>query len=125
MQYILENQPDFLAQKCIIQEIIESKGHKIIFYSKFHCELNYIEMYWRQQSVIQEIIVTIYGMDCNGLFLDHISLSKIRAYARKSYRYMDAYKKGLNVKQAEYAVKKYKRHCIIPNNILEDILIKN
>ena len=38
---------------------------------------------------------------------------------------MDAYRKGLNVKQAEYAVKKYKRHRIIPNNILQDILIKN
>ena len=29
----------------MIQEIIESKGHKVIFYPKFHCELNYIEMY--------------------------------------------------------------------------------
>ena len=37
---------------------------------------------------------------------------------------MNAYRKGLNVKQAEYAVKKYKRYHIIPNNILQDILIK-
>ncbi len=45
MQYIIENQPDFLVQKCMIQKIIESKGYKIIFYLKFHYELNYIEMY--------------------------------------------------------------------------------
>ncbi len=37
---------------------------------------------------------------------------------------MDAYRKGLNVKQAEYAVKKYKMHRIIPNNIHQDISIK-
>jgi len=29
----------------MIQKIIESKGYKIIFYLKFHYELNYIEMY--------------------------------------------------------------------------------
>ena len=52
-------------------------------------------------------------------------LLEIRAFARKSYRYMDAYRNGLNVKQAEYAVKKYKRHRIIPNNILHDILINS
>ncbi|UZO04837.1 uncharacterized protein OCT59_025201 [Rhizophagus irregularis] len=56
--------------------------------------------------------------------LDHVSLLEIRAFARKSFRYMDAYRKGLNVKQAEYAVKKYKRHRVIPNNILQDILTK-
>jgi hypothetical protein len=57
--------------------------------------------------------------------LNQVSLLEIRAFARKSYRYMDAYRNGLNVKQAEYAVKKYKRHRIIPNNILHDILINS
>ncbi|RGB33345.1 hypothetical protein C1646_761801 [Rhizophagus diaphanus] len=45
-KHILLNQPDFLNTKPLIQEIIEVKGHKVIFYPKFHCELNYIEMYW-------------------------------------------------------------------------------
>ena len=35
---------------------------------------------------------------------------------------MDAYRKGLNAKQAEYAVKKYKRHRIIPQSILEEFM---
>ena len=42
MQHILENQPDFLAQKGMIQEVIEERGHKVIFYPKFHPELNFI-----------------------------------------------------------------------------------
>ncbi len=43
---ILSLQPDFLAQKSQLQEKIEKRGHKCIFYPKYHCELNYIEMYW-------------------------------------------------------------------------------
>ena len=34
---------------------------------------------------------------------------------------MDAYRKGLNVKQANYAVKKYKRHRVIPQSILDEL----
>ena len=45
IRHILENQPDFLTQKGMIQEIIEERGHKVIFYPKFHPELNFIEMY--------------------------------------------------------------------------------
>ena len=53
--------------------------------------------------------------------LDSVPLKQIRRYARRSFRYMDAYRKGLNVKQANYAVKKYKRHRVIPQNILDEL----
>uniref|UniRef100_U9TH16 Tc1-like transposase DDE domain-containing protein n=1 Tax=Rhizophagus irregularis (strain DAOM 181602 / DAOM 197198 / MUCL 43194) TaxID=747089 RepID=U9TH16_RHIID len=43
---ILFFQLDFAAQRPLIQEIIEDQGHKIIFYPKFHCELNFIEQFW-------------------------------------------------------------------------------
>lgn len=46
MQHMLANQPDFFTQKCMIQEIIETKGHKVIFYPKLYCKLNFIEIYW-------------------------------------------------------------------------------
>ncbi|GBB98124.1 hypothetical protein RclHR1_31400002 [Rhizophagus clarus] len=46
-RHVLAAQEDFLNQKPILQEVIEGLGHKVIFYPKFHCELNYIEMYWR------------------------------------------------------------------------------
>ena len=43
-------QPDFLQQKCEIEEkIIASPNgayHKVIYYPKFHCELNHIEHFW-------------------------------------------------------------------------------
>jgi hypothetical protein len=39
-------QPDFANQKSVLQELIERRGHICDFYPKYHCELNFIEMYW-------------------------------------------------------------------------------
>ena len=43
---ILFLQPDFIAQKSQLEELIESRGHLCDFYPKYHCELNFIEQYW-------------------------------------------------------------------------------
>ncbi|PKC04462.1 hypothetical protein RhiirA5_379360 [Rhizophagus irregularis] len=43
---IISLEPDFVAQKGALHEIISTAGHKYVFYPKFHCKLNYIEMYW-------------------------------------------------------------------------------
>lgn len=45
-QRVLFNQPDFQAQKSHLEEVITDAGHLVIFYPKFHCELNFIEMVW-------------------------------------------------------------------------------
>ena len=43
---LLFTQPDFIAQKSHLKEYVISRGHLCNFYPKFHCELNFIEMYW-------------------------------------------------------------------------------
>ncbi|PKC00191.1 hypothetical protein RhiirA5_299481, partial [Rhizophagus irregularis] len=43
---VMSLEPDFLAQKGAIAEIIKKASYKCIFYSKFYCELNFIERYW-------------------------------------------------------------------------------
>lgn len=48
MQRVLSLQADFLAEKPLLQLIIEKAGHKCLFLPKFHCELNPIEMVWGQ-----------------------------------------------------------------------------
>jgi len=30
----------------MLETVILQAGHEVIFYPKFHCELNYIEYYW-------------------------------------------------------------------------------
>ena len=45
-QCILFLQPDFIAQKSQLEEVIESCSHICDFYPKYHCELNFIEQFW-------------------------------------------------------------------------------
>ncbi|CAG8706927.1 9613_t:CDS:2, partial [Cetraspora pellucida] len=126
-QVLEEREPDFVNQKSLLEKIVEEAGHKIIFYSKFHCELNYIESYWGAVKVNT-------CANCDYSFkslknivpmaLDSVSLIQIRKFSRRSLHYMSAYRLGLSVKQAAFAVKKYKSHRRIPNNILEDLNIE-
>jgi hypothetical protein len=46
-----------------------------------------------------------------------ISIETMRAYARLSWRWMDAYRHGLTGKMAEYAVKNNKSHRRINENV--------
>ena len=46
MRMMLCGLPDFKAQKSRIHELIEARGHICLFLPKFHCELNWIELYW-------------------------------------------------------------------------------
>ena len=62
--------------------------------------------------------------NCNytwGSLVKTVPLNSIRKFERKSARYMDCYRKGLNMKQAEYTVKRYKSHRKIPDSILTEI----
>jgi transposase len=45
-RHCISVEPDFAAQKEWLREVIEEKGHKILFLPKYHCELNYIENVW-------------------------------------------------------------------------------
>ena len=120
--HVLSLQPDFLAQKPLIREVIENRGHKVIFYPKFHCELNFIEMFWGAAKRYAR-------NNCDYSFkslekivpeaLNSVSLEQIRRYARRSWRFMDAYRKGLTGIAALYAVKQYRSHRRIPENVID------
>ncbi|PKC07749.1 hypothetical protein RhiirA5_479009 [Rhizophagus irregularis] len=89
----------FCEQRSILEEAIIKKGHIFERYPKFHCECNFIERYW-----VPEVLVGV-------------PITTIRKFARKSWRYMDAYNKGLEGRTAEWAVNKYKSHRRLPENI--------
>jgi len=52
--------------------------------------------------------------------LDACKLITIRKFFQKSWRYLDAYRQGLNAKEAALANKKYKSHWKI--SLLSDIM---
>jgi hypothetical protein len=121
---ILSLEPDFASQKSLLSEIIENAGHKAIFYPKFHCELNFIEMFWGAAKQYTR-------KNCDYSFkslkkivpeaLESVPLLKIRKFARKSRRYMSAYRIGLTGKQALFAVNKYKSHRRVPVSVINEL----
>jgi hypothetical protein len=54
-----------------------------------------------------------------------VPLLKIRKFARKTQRYMSAYRIGLTGKQALFAVKKYKSHRRVPVSVTDELDIMN
>ena len=54
-----------------------------------------------------------------------VPITTIQKFARKSWRYMGAYEKGLEGRIAEWAVKKYKSHHWLPGKINKFFEIEN
>jgi hypothetical protein len=46
MEKCLGTEVDFIAEKPLLQLVVEEAGHLCMLLAKFHCELNPIEMYW-------------------------------------------------------------------------------
>ncbi|CAG8593227.1 hypothetical protein GLOIN_2v1792152 [Rhizophagus irregularis DAOM 181602=DAOM 197198] len=123
-QVIISLEPNFIAQKGAIKELIENAGHKCIFSPKFHCKLNFIERYWG--------VAKRYSCEnCDYLWkglqkivyesLNSVNLTTIRKFSRKFWCYMDLCRKDIDRKLVEYAIKKYKSHRRIPECVLEEL----
>ncbi|KIJ25046.1 hypothetical protein M422DRAFT_274055 [Sphaerobolus stellatus SS14] len=50
--------------------------------------------------------------------LDSCPVKTIHAFFKKTWRCMDAYRKGLNAKQAEFAVKKFRSHRAVGRGVM-------
>ncbi len=121
---VISLESDFLAQKSVIEELIENTRHKCIFFPKFYYELNFIERYW---GVAKRHLRENCNYSWKGLqqmvpkSLEFVPLITIRKFLRKCWRYMYLYKKGLSGRLVEYAVKKYKSHWRIPDSIFKEL----
>ena len=110
-------QPDFHEQRSILEEAVIKAGHIFERYPKYHCECNFIERYWGFVKRETRKSCTYNYADLLKKIpevLTSVPVTTVRKFARKSWRYMDAYYKGLEGKTAEWAVKKYKSHRHLP-----------
>jgi hypothetical protein len=127
-RYCLSQQPDFLAQREWLREIVEDEGFEIVFYPKYHCELNYIEMVWAYMKSHLRKNCTYNFNDLHTKLPDvlenQISIAFIRRAARHCYRFMSGYRMGLEGPLLDYACKKYTSHRRIPDNVIQELMKK-
>ena len=46
LRWVMAHKTDFKAQENLLTDLVLSRGHKVLFLPKFHCELNIAELYW-------------------------------------------------------------------------------
>ena len=125
LTYVLNNEPDFQAQKEWLTEVVENSHCKIIFYPKYHCELNFIEMVWGWLKSYhrRSCTYTFKHLETNlPISLEtKLPLSFVRRASQHCFRFMQGYRHGLYGSVLEYAVKKYTSHRAIPSNVFKTI----
>ena len=122
---ILQQQPDFKAQKSLVQEVIEAAGHICVILPKFHCELNFIEYFWGvvKRWLREHCDYTFQTLRQNmPIALASVDKILIRKWQNRMLRWVDAYKDGLSSKDAQMRVRafssrKYASHRCVPETV--------
>jgi len=122
---LMSNQADFQAQQSVLAEMVVKAGHLVEFFPKFHCECNPIERVWsiakreargRCDFSFPNLKIRVPAI------LKEVSVASIRAFYRRTWRYIHAYSMGLNGMVAEWAVKRYVSHRKVSETV--DVLME-
>ena len=110
---MLSQQPDFHAQKGQLEEEIKAADHHVIFYPKFHCELNFIERYW---CACKGYTREHYEYTLDGLgeilpqYLNSVSSAAISRCYNHGVRVMEAYTEGFKYGTKTFTRRIYQGH---------------
>ena len=101
----------------MLQEAIEQRGHLLLLFPKFHCELAGVgvEYAWgrAKMNFRKKCMFTTADLYANvrqSLSRDNIPLRLMRSYARKCRDYERTYARGYDGLEAENVRKIYKSH---------------
>ena len=118
MKIVLSFHEDFRDERSALHNLVEGRGHMVMFLPKFHCELNGIERVWGHAKRYTRA-------HCDYRFdslrrtvpeaLNSISCETIANYIRRSRSYMFSYLKGSQPgkemeKEVQKFGKEYKSH---------------
>ena len=101
LAYILSNYKDFFEEKSQIKELITEREYKAIFLLKFHCEINLIEIYWGYSKTRFRQVKKVSFPDAKVKVVEALeacSIKTIRRFCNRTFRWIDAYQKGLSIK---------------------------
>lgn len=121
---LLSVQPDFSSQKCEIEESISNslygRYHLVLYYPKYHCELNYIEHFWcsAKQHARFECEYSLNALRQRvPLALASVSNKTCLSYFYRCQRKMDLYREGLSYGSLPWKARTAHQK---PTNIKED-----
>lgn len=106
-------QQDFQAQKGQLAEDLEAANHLVIFYPKFHCELNFIERFWcaAKWYTRENCEYSFDGLRrIVPLALASVSIASINRHYNHCIRALDAYSDGFTYGTSEFKERIYKTH---------------
>ena len=115
-----------VEQKPLMQEVIEAAGsHLCTFLPKYHCELNFIEFFWGavKRYLRENCDYTFETLKANlPKAMAAVRLSTIHLWEHRVHRWMEAYRSGLETKEAqlqvrEFSSKKYKSDRHVPETV--------
>ena len=119
--FVLSHEQDFLEQEEWLTEVVKKAGFEIIFYPKYHCELNYIEMVWGWTKSFHRRTCTYNYKDLKERLPITLSttlpIANFRLFSRYCLRFMIGYKEGLQGPLLDFTMKKYKSHRSIPSGV--------
>ena len=110
---LLSAQKDFQEQKGRLQEEVNAVGHEIIFYPKFHCELNFIERYWSGVKwwLRDNCQYSLAGLRENlPTGLHSVGSASINRHYNHCMRIIDAYADGNEYGTREFKERIYRSH---------------
>ena len=110
---VLSQQQDFREQKGQLQEEVEAANHLIIFYPKFHCELNFIERFWcaAKWYARENCAYSFEGLrQTVPAALESVTTASINRYYGHCARVIDAYSEGFKYGTKSFTARVYKGH---------------
>lgn len=120
LEAMLKQEEDFQNQQIWLREIATNDGMEVEFFPKFHCEFNWIERYWchTKRNVRKNCDYSFKTLvEAVPKYLNEVDVITMRRYARKSFRYIDAYRQRegeedvqLTPAIVEWNVKQYSSH---------------
>ena len=121
--WVCSQEPDFREeQREWLTEVVLRHNCRIIYYPKYHCELNFIEMIWGWIKAYHRKNCTYHYEQLKAelpeTVFNRLPIAFIRKAMRHTLRFMDGYRFGLTGALLDFTVvRKYKSHRRIPETV--------
>ena len=108
-KYILESQPDFWAQKSLMQETIEAGSHLCLILPKFHCKLNFIEFFLGAVKYLHDNCDYTFDTLKENMPMasESVGLHTIWCWEHHMFCWMEAYFSGWGTTETPQQVEKF------------------